>query len=196
MGFNFWVLWSLKILCGVRYTVKGLENIPKDQAIVILAKHQSTWETMFLQMQFHPTSTILKRELFRIPFFGWGLAALRPIPIDRSNPRKALKQVKTVGGQRLSEGNNVLVFPEGTRTPYGEVGNYARSGADIALASGVPLIPVAHNSGRCWPMHTLVKYPGTVTVSIGKPLDASESCSKKMTAAAKEWIEGEIASME
>lgn len=186
------LLWVLKVVCGVRYEVRGLENLPRDTPVVIMAKHQSTWESFFLQSYFHPISIILKRELLRIPFFGWGLAQLRPIAIDRSNPRDALKKVKQLGSQRLAQGNHVLVFPEGTRTPVGQVGNYARSGADIALSSQAPLIPIAHNAGVYWPMHSLKKQPGTIIVSIGPAIDTQGKTSKVLITEVKDWIESEV----
>lgn len=195
LTFNRLVLLAVRFICGVKYEIHGEVNIPQDQAFVVLAKHQSTWETVFLQLYFHPISTILKRELLRIPCFGWGLALLRPIPIDRSNPRKALKQVKELGLKRLESGNSVLVFPEGTRTPVGEVGSYARSGADIALNGNTCVLPVAHNAGVYWPMDTILKRPGTIQVRIGSPINAEGKNSKQLTQEAKEWIESEVAKM-
>jgi len=189
---NRFSVWWLRLTCGVRYEIVGAENIPKGP-YVVLAKHQSQWETLFLQYYFAPLSTILKQELLRIPFFGWGLATLRPIAIDRSNPREALKQVKTLGLKRLSEGNNILVFPEGTRVPAGKTGKYARSGADVACSAGVPVVPVAHNAGFYWPAHQLIKYPGKVTVSIGKPIDTQGKNSREVTQEVESWIEAEVA---
>lgn len=192
LNWNRISVWWLRLTCGVRYEIIGAENIP-DGPYVVLAKHQSPWETLFLQYYFAPLSTILKQELLRIPFFGWGLATLRPIAIDRSNPREALKQVKTLGLQRLNEGNNILVFPEGTRVPAGHTGKYARSGADVACSAGVPVVPVAHNAGFYWPAHQLVKYPGKVTVSIGKPIDTQGKNSREITQQVENWIETEVA---
>jgi 1-acyl-sn-glycerol-3-phosphate acyltransferase len=147
---------------------------------------------MFLQFYFGPVSTILKKELLRIPFFGWGLATLRPIAIDRRNPIQALKDVKRIGLERLQQGNNLLVFPEGTRVPLGEVGNYARSGADIACTAGVPVIPVAHNAAECWPHRQFLKYPGTITVVIGAPIPTTGRDRKELTEEVKNWIEDQI----
>ncbi len=192
--FNYFSIWWLKVSCGVKYHITGADNIPNSPCVV-LAKHQSTWETFFLQYYFAPLSTILKRELLRIPFFGWGLAALRPIPIDRSNPRDALRQIKTMGVRRLEEGNNVLVFPEGTRTPAGKVGNYARGGADIARAANMPIIPVAHNAGLHWPMNSLTKKPGTIEVVIGQPINPEGKTSRELTQQVQDWIENEISQM-
>lgn len=195
LWFNHMSLFALRLCCGVSYEVHGKENLPENTPVVIMAKHQSTWESFFLQFYFTPLSTILKRELLRIPFFGWGLALTRPIPINRSNPRAALKAVKTQGVKRLQEGNNVLVFPEGTRTPLGQVGNYARSGAEISKASGQPVIPVAHNSGLHWPMHTLIKRPGKIQVHIGKPIYPEGRTSRDITEEVKTWIEAKVDSL-
>ncbi len=195
LGFNWSALKALQICCGIRYRIHGAENIP-NVPFVIMAKHQSTWETFFLQLYFSPLSTIMKKELLRIPFFGWGLALLKPIPIDRSNPRAAIKQVKSDGVKRLREGNNILVFPEGTRIPFGEAGNYARSGADIAIAAGAPVIAVAHNAGRYWPMDTLQKNAGEIQVFINKPIDSQSSDSRKITEEVKNWIEDTISRIE
>ena len=190
--FNRSNLFFLRLMCGVTCEIRGQENIPKDTPFVVMSKHQSTWETFFLQVYFRPLATILKRELLKIPCFGWGLAMMRPIAIDRSNPRAAIKTVKEKGVARLKMGMNVLVFPEGTRTPLGEVGNYARSGADIAIAAGVPVLPIAHNAGLHWPMHTWKKNPGTIVISIGPPILPTGQNSREMTEAVKSWIESEV----
>jgi 1-acyl-sn-glycerol-3-phosphate acyltransferase len=179
---NLWnrsvIVW-LRIACGVRYRVEGLENIPA-RPYVVVAKHQSEWETFFLQLPFTPVCTILKQELLKIPLFGWGLATVKPIAIDRSAQREALKYIIEAGRSRLAEGICVLIFPEGTRTAVGKVGRYARSGADLALKAGVPLLPVAHNAGECWPSKQFIKYPGLVTVVIGAPLQAEGTDSKTL----------------
>lgn len=195
MKWNAVALWFAKHIAGINYEVKGLENIPKDQSYVVLCKHQSTWETVFTQIYFRPVSTILKRSLLRIPFFGWGLALLRPIAIDRNKPREAMRISHKEGVARLKEGINVLVFPEGTRTAAGNVGNYARGGAGIACSAGVPVIPVAHNAGYFWPVPKLLKKPGTICVVIGKPISTEGRNSKELTAEVRDWIEGEIAKM-
>lgn len=195
ISFNVVMLWALKYVCGVTCRVRGMENLPKDQPFVIMAKHQSSWEAIFFQWFFHPTSIILKKELLKIPFFGWGLAQCRPIAIDRSNPKEALKKVKTFGKKRLAQGNNVLVFPEGTRTPVGQTGIYARSGVDIAINAKAPLIPVAHNAGVYWPMKRWIKHPGEIEVSIGSPIPTEGRTSKAVTEDVKNWIENEVGKM-
>lgn len=191
---NRFVMFWLRVCCGVRFTVIGTRRRDKYPC-VILANHQSTWETMFLQYYFGPVSVILKKELLRIPFFGWGLASIRSIAIDRSNPIQALKDVKSKGIERIKQGINLLIFPEGTRIPLGTVGNYARSGADIAVSAGVPVIAVAHNAAECWPHKQFLKYPGNITVVISEPIATEGKDRKALTEEVKNWIESEISKM-
>lgn len=187
------VIYWLRLTCGVKFKVLGKEFIESvDKPVVVLSKHQSTWETLFLQSLFWPASTVLKKELLNIPFFGWGLRALRPIGIDRNNPREALKQVKTKGINRLESGLNFILFPEGTRMAAGERGTYARSGADIALNTGSKILPVALNAARCWPSNTFVKYPGEITVSVGPIIHPEGKTSKEVIKEVEEWIEAEM----
>ncbi|MBM7062675.1 1-acyl-sn-glycerol-3-phosphate acyltransferase [Pseudomonas sp. UL073] len=160
-----------KVMVGLRYEVKGAENIPA-QPCVILAKHQSTWETFFLSGYFEPLSQVLKRELLYVPFFGWAIALLKPIAIDRDNPKAALKQVAQKGHLRLQQGCWVLIFPEGTRIPVGEIGKFSRSGAALAVNANLPVLPIAHNAGVFWPKQGWAKYPGTIQVVIGPVLHA------------------------
>lgn len=199
--YNIITLWNrfalliAKHIAGIHYNIIGLENIPRDRPYVVLCKHQSAWETIFTQIYFKPLSTVLKQELLRIPFFGWGLAQLRPIAIDRSNARTALKHVHKEGVDRIKSGINVLVFPEGTRIPAGKVGNYARSGAEIACVTGASILPVAHNAGELWPVSKILKMQGTLTIVIGKPIPTEGRGSKELTEEVKAWIEGEIQKM-
>jgi len=189
---NKYALWSGKFFTGVDFRVIGLENIPCDTNYVVLCKHQSAWETIFTQVYFQPICTILKKELLRIPFFGWGLSRLDPIAIDRANPRAAMKQVHSEGIERIKRGVNLLVFPEGTRTVPGAVGTYARGGAEIACVTGVPVLPVAHNAGLFWPVSSILKKPGTITVIIGKPISTLNRNSKELTEEVRHWIEDQL----
>jgi len=187
------IIFWLRITCGVRYEISGLENIGKTfGAKVILSKHQSAWETFMLQTLMFPVATILKKELLNIPIFGWGLRSLQPIAIDRSNPRAALKLVKAGCIDRLNKNVNILLFPEGTRTPRGERGKYARSGADIAIAAGVDVIPVAVDAGKCWPSKTLLKQPGVIHVVIGAPISSANKDSKTLITEVETWIEEQM----
>jgi 1-acyl-sn-glycerol-3-phosphate acyltransferase len=164
-----------------------------------MSKHQSQWETFYLQTLFNPLCTILKKELLLLPFFGWGLRVMEPIAIDRSSKRGALRTVQKTGLLRLQAGRSVLVFPEGTRTPPGEKQPYARSGAHLAMAAGVPILPVAHNAGLRWPPGKLLKYPGTVTVVIGEPIETVDlgnlQDEKLLTAKVEAWIESQSADL-
>jgi 1-acyl-sn-glycerol-3-phosphate acyltransferase len=185
---NRFVLCWLFICCGIRHQLLGnINNLPSP--CVVIANHQSPWETIFLQLHFYPLTTVLKRELLRIPFFGWGMRILRPIAIDRSNPMQALKQIKSVGVERLKEGQNVLIFPEGTRQPVEQLGNFARSGADIAKAAGVPIIVVAQNAGHYWMNKKIVKNPGTIQVIISEPMLVEDKNTKQLIQDIQHWIE-------
>ena len=196
---SYWTYISLiwlRITCGIRHEVSGKENFDKALGpYVVLSKHQSTWETLFLQGQFWPASTVLKKELLQIPFFGWGLRALKPIAIDRGNPKEALKQVKEKGQTRLNEGLNIVLFPEGTRTLPGERKKYARSGADIAKKASAPILPVAHNAGKYWPNKSFLKFPGTIKVVIGKPIMTEGKSSKEIIQEVELWIESTTAKL-
>jgi len=179
-------LW-LRLSCGIRVRVIGAENIPAPPCVVF-SNHQSPWETYYLQRHLRPVSTILKKELLRIPFFGWALAAVKPIAIDRGNPRKSIKDVMDQGQARLAAGMNVIVYPEGTRMVYGQYGDYARSGTALAIAAGVPILAVAHNGGKCWPAKKFLKYPGEITIIFGKPMATTDGNSKVLTQNAQDWI--------
>ncbi|MBX2858944.1 MAG: 1-acyl-sn-glycerol-3-phosphate acyltransferase [Cellvibrionaceae bacterium] len=190
------IVYAARIICGVRYRVSGLENLKlAEQPVVVLSKHQSAWETLFLQRLFFPAATVLKQELLSIPFFGWGLRALQPIAIDRSNPKMALKQVKTQGQDRIQRGYNVILFPEGTRIPAGQKGKYARSGADIAKDAGVNILPIAVNSGYCWPVGSFVKHAGVVDVVIGPPIAPQNKTSKELIGQVEQWIESTMSTL-
>lgn len=167
-------IWLAKTVVGLRYEVEGLENIPQ-QPCVVLAKHQSTWETFYLSALFEPLSQVVKRELLYVPFFGWAMAMLKPIAIDRSNPKAALKQLAKQGHERLGQGAWVLIFPEGTRIPPGQIGKFSRGGTSLAVNAGLPVLPIAHNAGEFWPKHGWAKYPGTIKVVIGPVMHAEGS---------------------
>jgi len=145
-------LWWLRITCNLRYAISGIGNIPPGPAIV-MSNHQSVWETLALQIIFPPQAWILKRELLWIPVYGWGLAAMQPIAIDRSSTLRAFRQIVDQGCQRLAAGIWVVIFPEGTRVTPGEIRKYLPGGGLLAEKSGCPVVPVAHNSGEFWPRH-------------------------------------------
>lgn len=185
------ILWVVRHVCGIDYRVVGAENIPTTPA-VILSKHQSAWETMALQHIFPPLCFVLKKELLRVPFFGWGLAQMPMISIDRTAGKDALAQVLDQGRKRLEEGFCVLVFPEGTRVAPGKTRRYKPGGAYLAAHTGVPVVPVAHNAGEFWRRRAFLKYPGTVTVSIGPTIDSAGLSAEEINVRAEQWIEGEM----
>ncbi len=188
---NRFVVWLAWHLCGIRYEVRGREHLPHGP-VVVLAKHQSAWETIALPVLLPPVALVTKKELLRVPFFGWGLAMLSPIAIDRRSGREALKQILRQGAERLKQGFGVLVFPEGTRMRPGEAGRYGIGGAWLAAHTGTVVVPVAHNAGELWGKDAFLKYPGVVTVSIGPPIATKGLKPDAVNEAARAWIEAEV----
>ena len=182
-------IWWLGITCALRYRVEGAENIPAGPAI-IMAKHQSAWETFALQKVFPPQTWVLKRSLLWIPIFGWGLALLYVIAIDRAAGRAALHQVVTQGMDRLKRGIWVVIFPEGTRTAPGTRRKYNIGGAVLAEKSGHPVVPVAHNAGEFWSRRSFTKRPGVITIVIGPTIQARGRRAGEINREVEEWIEG------
>ena len=182
--------FMLKFICHIDYKVEGMENIPSNRNGIVLSKHQSTWETFFLPLLFHDPAVIVKRELLWIPFFGWGLAASDPISIDRNNKSSAMQQVIEKGRRCLESGRWILLFPEGTRVPSGTIGHYRLGGARLAVATGYPVVPVAHNAGRFWPRRKFIKRPGTVHVVIGPLIETQGLEPEQVLELTKNWIEG------
>ena len=164
-------LWWLRVTCNLGYTVSGIENIPPVPAIV-MSNHQSVWETLALQLIFPAQAWILKRELLWIPIYGWGLAAMQPIAIDRGSTLRAFRQIVDQGCKRLAAGIWVVIFPEGTRAAPGEKRKYLPGGGLLAEKYGCPVIPVAHNSGEFWPRNSFIKKPGVIQMVIGAPIES------------------------
>ncbi|HEX6992570.1 MAG TPA: lysophospholipid acyltransferase family protein [Gammaproteobacteria bacterium] len=194
----YWVdaqLFMLEKLCGLRYEVEGTEHLPSEPSIVLM-KHSSAWETL-AQLKLFPRQTwVLKRELMWAPFFGWALMLLKPIAIDRRGGRVAVEQVVTQGRARLDEGLWVVIFPEGTRVPYGQTGRFGLSGALLATAAGKPVIPVAHDAGRYWPRRGWLKRAGTIRVRIGPPISTAGRDPREITAEVRAWIERAVAEID
>ncbi len=182
------LFFVLKITCGLTYEVQGLENIPKDQACIVLSKHQSAWETVALRLFLPQQTALLKKSLLWIPLGGWALATLKPIAIDRENQREALKSLIEQGTTRLKEGMFVIIFPEGTRAAPGENKKFNAGGAMLAQKSGYPVIPLAHNAGEYWPRYSFLKYPGTIQVRIGPAIQTRDRKAKDINAEAEAWI--------
>ena len=183
------------LICGIEHRILGREHIPGRPSIV-LSKHQSAWETLFFLQLFPAQVWLLKRELLHIPFFGWGLAMLRPIAIDRGTKLSALKQLVKQGRDRLARGLWVVVFPEGTRTRPGETLPYAAGGAWLASQTGAPVLPVALNSGCYWGRNSFLKKPGTITVSIGPPIDPNGLRPEEINRKTHAWIETEMSRLD
>lgn len=190
-GWAHVALWWLRVTCGIRYRVSGLEHIPSTPSI-ILAKHQSAWETIAFQLIFPPQVWVLKRELLWIPFFGWGLAMTSPIAINRSGGREALKQMVAQGKDRLKKGFWVVIFPEGTRVSPGETGKYHIGGAWLATHTETTVVPVAHNAGQFWGKNSFLKRAGTIHVSIGPPIAANGMKPDELNQRVQAWIEQEM----
>ncbi|RFC38992.1 MAG: 1-acyl-sn-glycerol-3-phosphate acyltransferase [Candidatus Nitrotoga sp. CP45] len=190
-GWALTMLWLLRVVCDIRMEVRGAENIPTKPCLV-LCKHQSAWETIALQKVFPPQVWVIKRELLWLPFFGWGLAMTSPVAIKRSEGREAIKQLLRQGKERLALGFCVVIFPEGTRIPFGQRGRYKIGGALLGVSSGVPIVPVAHNAGKLWGRESFFKYPGVITMSIGAPIDPAGLKAEEINRRVEEWIETEV----
>ncbi|MCE9633950.1 MAG: 1-acyl-sn-glycerol-3-phosphate acyltransferase [Methylophilales bacterium] len=190
-GWARFVMGWLALTCNLNYRVIGEHNIPKHTCI-ILSKHQSAWETIAFQAIFPPQIWVLKRELYWIPFFGWALWAVDSIAINRAAGRFALIQMVEQGKDRLKKGLWGVVFPEGTRTPPGQKGKYHIGGAWLATHTEATVVPVAHNAGEFWGKNSLSKKSGTITVSIGKPINTANMKPDALNAQVETWIEGEM----
>lgn len=188
------MLWWLKVTCNIRHEITGLENI-SNQPTVVLAKHQSAWETLAFQAIFPTQVYVLKRELLWIPIFGWGLAMSSPIAIDRSAGREALKKLVAKGQARLNKGFWVVIFPEGTRIEPGKRSKFHIGGAWLATHTKTQVLPVAHNAGEYWPKNSFIKKPGVINIHIGKPIQTAGLKADVLNHQVESWIESEMASL-
>jgi 1-acyl-sn-glycerol-3-phosphate acyltransferase len=191
---SYWAycaLFWLKLTCNLGFEVRGRENIPNHPSI-ILCKHQSAWETISLQVIFPPQIWVMKRELLYIPILGWAWMALSAIPIDRSAGREALKKLVSHGKDRLAKGLWVVIFPEGTRIAPGKRAKYHIGGAWLATHTQTTVVPVAHNAGLFWRKNAFVKTPGTITLSIGKPIETAGLKTDVLNQQVEDWIEAEM----
>ncbi|HWH75431.1 MAG TPA: lysophospholipid acyltransferase family protein [Methylibium sp.] len=185
-----------RVICGVRYRVQGLENLPAADRlapVILLPKHQSTWETFaFPTIMSHPLCYVFKRELLYIPFFGWAMSRLDMIHIDRSRRTLAWSKVAEQGRRYMAKGHWVIMFPEGTRTPRGGQGVYKSGGTRLAVSTGVPVVPIAVTSARCWPRKSFVLRPGLIEVSIGRPIPSADREADELMREVEAWIEAEM----
>ena len=189
------VIESLKHLCGIDFEIRGMENMQAvlDQPVVVLSKHQSAYETIaYIALLPKQLCFVFKRELLWIPFFGWALALLKMIHINRASKETAALSVASQGRKRLSEGKWILMFPEGTRTPVGSHKPYRKGGARLASATGATVVPIAHNAGRFWPRNSFMKYPGTVIFSIGPAIASAGKSGDQLHQEVETWIEAEM----
>lgn len=186
-----WARLSLKfaeIFCGIRYRVEGLENIDPKRPAVILSNHQSAWETIAFRFILPTHTALFKESLLWIPLWGWALATLKPIAINRKNKHAALRKLMHNGTAALKEGLWILIFPEGTRKPVGQLGHFSAGGAMLGQKSGFPVIPVAHNAGLCWPRNSFLKYPGLIIVKIGPYIESAGKKTDEINRFAENWI--------
>ena len=189
------VIWGTRVFLGVKVQVIGLSNLPQGPTApaILLSKHQSTLETLLIPtLMPRPLAFVFKRELLKIPFFGWSMARLDMIHIDRESRAAAMKHVIAEGKRMLDQGTWVIMFPEGTRIARGEKGTYQTAGTRLAVESGAPVVPIAVSSGKCWPRVGFVKHPGTVTVSIGPAIASVGREPKELMREVEAWIEAEM----
>lgn len=188
------ILWWLRVICRVKHEIQGIEHIP-DHPVIVMSKHQSTWETIFFHYYLPPVAWVLKRELLWIPFFGWALFSLRPIAIDRQAGISSVKQVIRQGQEHLQQGQWVVIFPEGTRTAPGTRKRYGMGGAVLAAQSGYPVLPVALNAGEYWARKSFIKYPGTIQVVFGSLIESKNRSPQEIIAQVEDWIEATMIQM-
>ena len=187
---KIWINYSLGLLhyiCGLKYRIEGLENVPQ-QGFILMSKHSSTWETIALQKFFDPMVWVVKRELTRIPIFGWGLMAVNAIALDRGTGRKAINQLIQESKKRMDQGRILMLFPEGTRVLPLEQKPFKVGGAIVSEKTGYAVLPIAHNAGEFWPRHSWIKWPGTIRLVIGKPIEPEGKKSDQIIAEVKQWI--------
>ncbi|MEJ8813446.1 lysophospholipid acyltransferase family protein [Variovorax ureilyticus] len=193
-----WLRWAIggaRLILGIRYRVTGMENLPQDKlaGAILLVKHQSTYETFLMPtLMPHPLAFVFKKELIYVPFFGWAMARLDMIHIDRSQRTQAFNKVVSQGRELLAQGIWIIMFPEGTRIPRGKQGNYKTGGTRLACETGVPVIPIAVSSAKVWPRKAFVKTPGVVDVSIGAAIPSVGRRPDELMREVEAWIEGEM----
>jgi 1-acyl-sn-glycerol-3-phosphate acyltransferase len=184
-----WIVFILRILsyvCGIGWIVSGIENMP-EKPFIMMANHQGPWESLFLQTLTIPTSSIIKKEILFIPFFGWAIARLNPIPINRKEKHSSMRKIIKLGGDRIKDGYAVLIFPEGTRRNADDgIGRFGNGGSVLAINEGVPVVPICHNSGMFWKNRSLKKVAGKISVVIGQPINGNNA--KEITKKAQLWI--------
>ncbi len=191
-GWTRFAIWCGRVVCGMKWEVHGLENLPEGP-VILLPKHQSAWETLWITTAMpRPLSFVYKHELNYLPFFGWALATLQMINIDRSKGSDAFEQVVEQGTEQLKRGGWIVIFPEGTRRAPGAAPRYKTGGARLAVRTGAKVVPIALNSGELWPRKAFLKMPGTITVTIGTPIDPAGKTAEEVADQVQDWIETEM----
>jgi 1-acyl-sn-glycerol-3-phosphate acyltransferase len=183
------------VILGIQNRITGMENLPTGEksAAVLLCKHQSTWETLTMPaIMPHPLAYVFKKELLYIPFFGWAMARMDMIHIDRSQRAQAFSKVVAQGKRLMAQGTWVIMFPEGTRINRGQKGVYKSGGTRLAIETGAPVIPIAVTSAKCWPRKAFIKKPGIVDISIGKPIPSAGRKPDELMREVEAWIEAEM----
>lgn len=196
----FWlrlVIWGARVICGVRYRVTGMEHLPTaaegTRAVLLASKHQSTWETFaYPVLMPHPLCYVFKKELLLIPFFGWAIGKLDMIHIDRSKRAEAWGRVAEQGKRFAAQGNWVIMFPEGTRSPRGQQGQYKQGASRLAIETGTPIVPIAVNSARCWPRKSFLLRPGLIDIVIGRPIPVEGRRPDELMQQVEGWIEEQM----
>lgn len=186
-GWAIFVTWWLKITCRLEHKLINPQNILQEPC-VFASNHSSTWETIVTQTFLPTLAWVLKKELLRIPFFGWGLWATKPIAIDRQDGASAMEQVLAQGVEKFSEGRHVLIFPEGTRTQYGTTGFYKLGAAKLARAGDVVIVPIAHDAGKYWSTDSWLIKPGIIQCVVGSAITVGEKSDKDVMQEIKDWI--------
>lgn len=194
-GWSLGVIKGLEWICGISYSIKGMDIMSSmmDKPVILMSKHQSAWETIaYISLFPKQLCYVFKKELLWIPFFGWAMAMLRMIHIDRSQRDKAASAVSLQGKKRLDEGCWIIIYPEGTRAPVGQQIAYRKGGARLASDTGAFVIPIAHNAGKCWPKNSFLKYPGHITISIGPVIETANKNPSLVIRETENWIEQEM----
>lgn len=187
-------LWLMKVVCGIRIRMKGMENMPtRDSAAVVLVKHQSALDPFWLGAYLSASACFLyKQSLHYIPVFGWVLWAMDMLAVDRGRGRSAFESFMEKGPKKLAQGWWICLFPEGTRVPPGERVRYKTGGARFATKTGTPILPITHNAGHCWPKNSIAKFPGTVTFSVGPLIETKGRSAQDVAVEVENWIENEL----
>ncbi|AEF56329.1 lysophospholipid acyltransferase family protein [Marinomonas posidonica] len=192
---NKGLLFVFRVFCGVKIEFVGLENIDRQRAFVLVANHQSEWETYLLQVLMAPVSTVLKKELLSVPFFGWGLRMVQPIAIDRSQRTNALKQIISQGKERIEDGRSVLIFPEGTRIAPNQEQAFNKGAAMLATSAKAPILPVVHNAGYTWPGKRWRKFSGSIRVVVGPVIESEGKKTSELHDEMDVWMRAEMAKL-